>query len=66
MSNVARTRGEVTIDERGRVFGLQRIRAAEHRHFTRYAAAEDERGVITLTPVVSVPVDALHGGQQES
>ena len=66
MVNVARPPGEVTVDSRGRVFGLQRIRSEEHRAFTRYLASEDEDGVITLTPVVSVPATELRAGQQQS
>ena len=51
MANRAIPRGEITVDERGRVTGLNRIR--ERRH-TRYQAEEHASGVITLTPVITM------------
>jgi len=64
VANVSRPKGEITVDGRGRVFGFQRIRSPEHRHFDRYQASEDENGTITLVPVISVPATELRAGQQ--
>jgi hypothetical protein len=48
MGNVATPRGEIVVDERGRVRGLNRARRQRH---TRYRVEEQNDGVITLTPV---------------
>ena len=47
--------GEVEVDARRRL-SLGRAGKPEH---TRYQVVEDEVGVLTLTPLVSVPVTAL-------
>jgi hypothetical protein len=51
MANRAIPRGEITVDERGRVTGFNRIRDGK---YTRYQAEEGAGGVITLTPVISM------------
>ncbi|AXV09782.1 hypothetical protein DVS28_b0012 (plasmid) [Euzebya pacifica] len=47
--------GEVEVDGRGRV-SLGRFGKTER---TRYVVSEDDRGVLTLTPVHSLPVTDL-------
>jgi hypothetical protein len=51
MANRAIPKGEITVDERGRVTGFNRVRAGK---YTRYRAEEGAGGVITLTPVISM------------
>ena len=50
MSNRAIPRGEIIVDERGRVTGLNRVREGR---YTRYEAVEATNGVITLTPLIT-------------
>lgn len=53
----ARYVGEVELDARRRVT-LGRAGKAAH---TRYQVEEDERGVLTLTPLISLPITAIDG-----
>ena len=48
MPNRAIPKGEISIDDRGRVTGFNRIREGR---YARYRAEENESGVITLTPI---------------
>lgn len=47
--------GDVEVDSRRRVL-LGRASKKEH---TRYRVEEDDMGVLTLTPLITVPVTAL-------
>jgi hypothetical protein len=51
MGNVATPRGEIVVDERGRVRGFNRARQGRH---ARYRVEEHDDGVITLTPVTAL------------
>lgn len=48
MANRAIPKGEISVDDRGRVTGFNRIREGRH---ARYEAVEHDNGVITLTPL---------------
>lgn len=50
MPNMSTPKGEITVDDRGRVRGFNRIRAGK---YARYRAVEGAGGVITLTPIIS-------------
>lgn len=57
MTYVAIPKGEIVVDDKGRVRGFNRIRACR---YLRYRAEEDRAtGVITLTPVQSLKADEL-------
>jgi hypothetical protein len=47
--------GEVEVDPRRRIS----LGKAGHRSHKRYRVEEDDMGVLTLTPVVSVPVTVI-------
>lgn len=54
--------GEVEVDSRRRV-SLGRAGKKEH---TRYRVEEDERGVLTLTPLITVPITAMDDRLREA
>lgn len=54
--------GEVELDARRRV-SLGRVGKKEH---TRYRVAEDDMGVLTLTPLITVPVTTLDDRLREA
>jgi hypothetical protein len=51
MANRAIPKGEVSVDSRGRVTGLNKVREGR---YTRYRVVEGASGVITLTPVLDI------------
>jgi hypothetical protein len=55
MSGSSRFVGEVEVDPRRRI-SLGKAGKPSHR---RYRVEEDELGVLTLTPVISVPVNLI-------